>query len=200
MHGNNQLQCDTQLSDNSIPETASSRQSDVIKSRGYLIHVPCVHTQIAYIGRIRICLSSTRAKSTRVIRGWTRRGRGNRWFETRRIPNHRCVSVQGKKSGEGFKTAKSIPRDESNVNLSALFRRGVKPWRKMAAEGRGWVTSSPAFSLHVFAKEKTRIYFRSRILPTEGIKSFSSPFPYLFIYLPYPFLLFSHPRQIVRNK
>lgn len=89
--------------------------------------------------------------------------------------------MQGKKSGEGFKTAKSIPRDESNVNLSALFRRGVKPWRKMAAEGRGWVTSSPAFSLHVFAKEKTRIYFRSRILPTGGIKSFSSPFPYLFI-------------------
>lgn len=57
VHGNNQLQCDTQLSDNSIPETASSRQSDVIKSRGYLIHVPCVRTQIAYIGRICIHLA-----------------------------------------------------------------------------------------------------------------------------------------------
>lgn len=40
-HGNNQLQRDTQLSDNSIPETASSRQSDAIKSRGHLIHMLC---------------------------------------------------------------------------------------------------------------------------------------------------------------
>lgn len=34
---------------------------------------------------------------------------------------------RGKRAGRVSKTAKSIPRDESNVNLSALFRRGVKP-------------------------------------------------------------------------
>lgn len=94
---------------------------------------------------------------------------------------------EGKKSGgrRGFKTAKSIPRDESNVNLSGYFVRGVKPWRKMAG---GWVTSSPAFSLHGFAKEMPTIYFRFRIFPMEGgIKSRSRSL----ICYPYPIFSFS---------
>lgn len=124
VHGNNQLQCDTQLSDNSIPETASSRQSDVIKSRGYLIHVPCVRTQIAYIGRICIHLAwqGVHEIDTRKSEFMDGRQQGwNRWFESRRIPNHRCVSVRGEKERGYLKTAKSIPRDESNVNLSGYF-------------------------------------------------------------------------------
>lgn len=104
MRGNNQLQCDTQLSDNSIPETASSRQSDVIKSRGYLIHVP----MYVHADRTRLSRVCTRAKSTRVKSEFMdgRRGGWNRWFESRRIPNHQrwmCLCARGKRAGgEGF--------------------------------------------------------------------------------------------------
>lgn len=120
VHGNNQLQCDTQLSDNSIPETASSRQSDVIKSRGYLIHVPCVRTQIAYIGRICIHLVCT--KSTRVSRNsWMDDNRGG--IDDSKVGGFLTadVSLRGEKERGYLKTAKSIPRDESNVNLSGYF-------------------------------------------------------------------------------
>lgn len=156
VHGNNQLQCDTQLSDNSIPETASSRQSDVIKSRGYLIHVPCVRTQIAYIGRICIHLAwqGVHEIDTRKSEFIDGRQQGwNRWFESRRIPNHRCA--RGKRAGI-FENREIDSAWRVKCQSIWLFRRGVKPWRKMAG---GWVTSSPAFSLHVFAKEKPTIYF-----------------------------------------
>lgn len=102
MRGNNQLQCDTQLSDNSIPETASSRQSDVIKSRGYLIHVPHVRTRRSHtsVEGVHAREIDTRKVGIhgRTTRGWNRR------FESRRIPNHQrwmCLCARGKRAGGG---------------------------------------------------------------------------------------------------
>lgn len=110
--------------------------------------------------------------------------------------NDGCVSARGEKERgeEGFKTAKSIPRDESNVNLSGYFVRGVKPWRKMAG---GWVTSSPAFSLHGFAKEMPTIYFRFRIFPMEG--GIKSRIRSLICY-PYPIFSFSSSTRLFETK
>lgn len=56
-HGNNQLHRAMRFSDNSIPETASSRQSDVIKSRGYLIHgIHCIHCTRMHVPRMIVCV------------------------------------------------------------------------------------------------------------------------------------------------
>lgn len=104
MRGNNQLQCDTQLSDNSIPETASSRQSDVIKSRGYLIHVP----MYVHADRTRLSRVCTRAKSTRVKSEFMD-GRREGGIDDSKVggfltTNDGCVSARGEKERreEGF--------------------------------------------------------------------------------------------------
>lgn len=113
MRGNNQLQCDTQLSDNSIPETASSRQSDVIKSRGYLIHVPHVRTRRSHtsVEGVHAREIDTRKVGIhgRTTRGWNRR------FESRRIPNHQrwmCLCARGKRAEGG---GVSKPRNRFRV-------------------------------------------------------------------------------------
>lgn len=53
VYSNNQLSHATRLSYNSIPGTASSRQSDVIKSRGHLVYgVHCRHCMRMHAPRI----------------------------------------------------------------------------------------------------------------------------------------------------
>lgn len=81
------------------------------------VYVHRSHTLGAYAYICRVHEIDTRKSEFMDGRqqGW------NRWFESRRIPNHRCVSVRGEKERGYLKTAKSIPRDESNVNLSGYF-------------------------------------------------------------------------------
>lgn len=83
-----------------------------------------------YVHADRICVHA-REIDTRKVGIHGRRGGG---IDDSKVggfltTNDGCVSARGEKErGEkGSKTAKSIPRDESNVNLSGYFVRGVKP-------------------------------------------------------------------------
>lgn len=175
VHGNNQLQCDTQLSDNSIPETASSRQSDVIKSRGYLIHVPCVRTQIAYIGRICIHLVCT--KSTRVSRNsWMDDNRGG--IDDSKVGGFLTADVslcEGKKSGDIWK-----PRNRFRVTSQMSIYLVISS-RCQTVKKNGGGMSNEFSRILVTRFRERKAYDLFRILPTGGIKS--------------RFLLFTHPRQ-----
>lgn len=194
MRGNNQLQCDTQLSDNSIPETASSRQSDVIKSRGYLIHVP----MYVHADRTRLSRVCTRAKSTRVKSEFMD-GRREGGIDDSKVggfltTNDGCVSARGEKERgeEGFQNREIDSAWRVKCQSIWLFRSRCQTVKK---NGGGMSNEFSRILVTRFRERNAYDLFPFPNFSNGGGNKITYSIPYL---LSIPNFLFLN--KIVRNK
>ena len=103
---------------------------------------------------------------------------------------------EGKKSGgrRGFKTAKSIPRDESNVNLSGYFRSRCQTVKK---NGGGMSNEFSRILVTRFRERNAYDLFPFPNFSNGGGNKITYSIPYL---LSIPNFLFLILDKIVRNK